>query len=192
MFKKVLAFFAAMSLVAAFAAVDVNKASDAELDGIKGIGPVTTKQITAERKKGEFKNWEDFITRVKGVGHKNAAKFSAEGLTVGGAAYTGAGAADAKVKAKADAKGAKADAKAEAKAEKKADKPVAERAKDAAVATKDAVKGAAVSTKDAVVSTAKDAKAAVTTRSDAKVQARADAKVVAAKPAASAPAAARK
>jgi competence protein ComEA len=180
MFKKVLAFFAAMSLVAAFAAVDVNKASDAELDGIKGIGPVTTKQITAERKKGEFKNWEDFITRVKGVGHKNAAKFSAEGLTVGGAAYTGAGAADAKVKAKADAKGAKAD------------KPVAERAKDAAVATKDAVKGAAVSTKDAVVSTAKDAKAAVTTRSDAKVEAKADAKVVAAKPAASAPAAARK
>jgi competence protein ComEA len=180
MFKKVLAFFAAMSLVAAFAAVDVNKASDAELDGIKGIGPVTTKQITAERKKGEFKNWEDFITRVKGVGHKNAAKFSAEGLTVGGAAYTGAGAADAKVKAKADAKGAKAD------------KPVAERAKDAAVATKDAVKGAAVSTKDAVVSTSKDAKAAVTTRSDAKVEAKADAKVGAAKPAASAPAAARK
>ena len=45
MFKKVLAFFAAMSLVAAFAAVDVNKASDAELDGIKGIGPWTAAVI---------------------------------------------------------------------------------------------------------------------------------------------------
>jgi competence protein ComEA len=118
MFKKLLAFFAAMSLVAAFAAVDVNKASEADLDGIKGIGPVTSKLILSERKKGDFKNWEDFVTRVKGVGDKNAAKFSAEGLTVGGAAYTGAGAA----KAKADAA--------------KPAKPVAEKAKPAASAAK--------------------------------------------------------
>lgn len=176
MFKKVLAFFAAMSLVAAFAAVDVNKATDAELDGIKGIGPVTTKLITSERKKGEFKNWEDFISRVKGVGDKSAAKFSAQGLTVNGTAYTGAGAADAKAKAKADTK---ADVKADSK---KADKPVAEKAKDAAVATKDAVKGAAVATKDAVKETAKDAKAAVTDKKEVKADAKADA----AKPAASA------
>jgi competence protein ComEA len=163
MFKKILAFFAAMSLVAAFAAVDVNKATEAELDGIKGIGPVTSKLITSERKKGEFKSWEDFVTRVKGVGDKSAAKFSAEGLTVGGAAYTGAGAADAKAKAKADAT-------------KKTDKPVTEKAKDAAVATKDAAKGAAVATKDAVKETAKDAKAAVTPKPDAKADAKAEAK----------------
>jgi competence protein ComEA len=181
MFKKVLAFFAAMSLVAAFAAVDVNKATDAELDGIKGIGPVKTKLITAERKKGEFKNWDDFITRVKGIGDKSAAKLSAEGLTVGGASYTGPGAADAKAKVKADDKAAKTD------------KPVTEKAKDAAVATKDAVKGAAVKTKDAVVDTAKDAKAAVVekkdevkAKSDAKKEAKAEAKADAAKPAASA------
>jgi len=155
MFKKVLAFFAAMSLVAAFAAVDVNKASEAELDGIKGIGPVTSKLIMSERKKGEFKNWEDFISRVKGVGEKSAAKFSADGLTVSGTAYTGAGAAEAKAKVKV-----KADAKADVKADKKADKPVTEKAKDAAVATKDAVKGAAVATKDAVKETAKDVKTA--------------------------------
>ena len=162
MFKKILAFFAAMSLVAAFAAVDVNKATEAELDGIKGIGPVTSKLITAERKKGEFKNWNDFVTRVKGVGDKNAAKFSAEGLTVGGAAFTGAGAAEAKTKVAADAK--------------KTDKPVIEKAKDAAVATGTAVKGAAVATKDAIKETAKDAKAAVTPKPDAKVDAKADAK----------------
>ena len=171
MFKKLLAFLAAMSLVAAFAAVDVNKASEAELDGIKGIGPVTSKLIISERKKGDFKNWDDFVTRVKGVGDKNAAKFSADGLTVSGTAYTGAGAADAKVKAKTDAA--------------KPGKPVTEKAKDAAVATKDAVKEAA-----------KDAKAAVTPKSDAKPDAKAaakadvkaDAKVKAdaAKPAASA------
>ena len=178
MFKKILAFFAAMSLMAAFAAVDVNKATEAELDAVKGIGPVTSKLITTERKKAEFKNWEDFIARVKGVGAKSAADFSAQGLTIGGAAYTGAGAADAKAKAKADTK---ADAK-----------PVAEKAKDAAVATKDAVKGAAVATKDAVKETAKDVKAAVTSKPDAStktvaVTAKTDAKVEAAKPAASAP-----
>ena len=143
MFKKILAFFAAMSLVAAFAAVDVNKATEAELDGIKGIGPVTSKLIMSERKKGEFKSWDDFVARVKGVGDKNAAKFSAEGLTISGAAYTGAGAADAKAKAKADT--------AKKTDKPMTDKPVTEKAKDAA-------KGAAVTTKE----TAKDAKAAVT------------------------------
>jgi len=149
MFKKLLAFFAAMSLVAAFAAVDVNKATEAELDGIKGIGPVTTKLIISERKKGEFKNWGDFVARVKGVGDKSAAKFSAEGLTVAGASYQGPSAAPAKAEAK------------------KADKPLTEKAKDAAIATKDAVKGAAISTKDAVKDTAKDVKAAVTPKTDA-------------------------
>lgn len=159
MFKKLLAFFAAMSIVAAFAAIDVNKATEAELDGIKGIGPVTTKLIVTERKKGEFKSWDDFVTRVKGVGDKNAAKFSAEGLTVGGASYQGPAAPAAK--AKADAK--------------KTDKPVTEKAKDAAVATKNvvkdaaigtknAVKGAAISTKDAAKEAAKDVKAAVTSK----------------------------
>lgn len=143
MFKKLLAFFAAMSLVAAFAAVDVNKATEAELDGIKGIGPATTKQIVSERKKGEFKNWDDFVTRVKGVGDKNAAKFSAEGLTVGGTSYQGPA-----VKAKADTK--------------KTDKPATEKAKDTAVTTKDAAKDAA-----------KDGKTAGTPKADAKVKAEA-------------------
>lgn len=164
MFKKVLAFFAAMSIVAAFAAVDVNKATEAELDGIKGIGPVTTRLIVSERKKGEFKNWDDFITRVKGVGDKSAAKFSAEGLTVGGESYKGASAAQAKADAKA----------------KKTAKPLGEKAKDAAVATKDAVKGAAIATKDAAKEVAKEVKTAVTAKTDSK------AKADAAKPAASA------
>lgn len=115
MFKKLLAFFAAMSLFAAFAAVDVNKASEAELDGIKGIGPATTRLIVTERKKAEFKSWDDFIARVKGVGEKSAAKFSAEGMTVGGAPYQGAASVakkDEKTAAKADAKTVKKDEKA--------------------------------------------------------------------------------
>jgi competence protein ComEA len=177
MFKKILAFVAAMYMAVSFAAVDVNKATAADLDGIKGIGPATSKQILAERKKAEFKNWEDFMARVKGVKEKRAAEFSAAGLTVGGAAYTGTSAAGAKAKTKADAK-----------ADKKADKTVTEKAKDAAVATKDAVKGAAVATKDAVKETAKDAKAAVTSKKETKTEVKAEA----AKPAASAASAAKK
>ncbi len=96
MFKKLLAFVAAMYMALSFAAVDVNKASAAELDGIKGIGPAISSKIMAERKKGNFKDWNDFITRVSGIGEKNAVAFSAGGLTVGGAAFAGAAAAPAK------------------------------------------------------------------------------------------------
>lgn len=113
MFKKLLAFLAAMSLFAAFAAVDVNKATVADLDGLKGIGPGISAKIVDERKKGDFKDWNDFIERVKGIGEKNAAKFSAEGMTIGGASFKGAAPAGKKdvkpAAAKADEK--KADAK---------------------------------------------------------------------------------
>ena len=87
MFKKLFAFVVMLYAAASFAAVDVNKATAAELDGIKGIGPAISARIVDERKKGNFKDWTDFIDRVKGVGEGNAVKFSAEGLTVGGAGF---------------------------------------------------------------------------------------------------------
>jgi competence protein ComEA len=130
MLKKILAILAMLYAAASFAAVDVNKATAADLDGIKGIGPAMSKRIIDERKKGEFKNWDDLISRVKGIGEGNAAKYSAEGLTVKGEEFKKAAAAkkeekkDAKAEAKADKKEAKADAKAEkkeAKAEVKAE-----------------------------------------------------------------------
>jgi competence protein ComEA len=136
MFKKLLAFFAAMTVAVAFAAVDVNKATPAELDGIKGIGPGISGKIVEERKKGNFKSWEDFIGRVKGIGEGNAAKFSAEGLTVGGAGYKGAAAAPAKKddKPAAPAAAAKADGKPAAAAPTAVAAPVKADAKPAAAA----------------------------------------------------------
>ena len=89
MFKKLLAFVATMYVAMAFAAVDVNTATSAELDSIKGIGPVKSALILSERKKAPFKDWNDFVTRVKGVGTNSAAKFSAEGMTVNGARALG-------------------------------------------------------------------------------------------------------
>ena len=95
MLKKILALVVMLYAAVCFAAVDVNKASAAELDSIKGIGPAISTKILDERKKGNFKDWNDFILRVKGVGEGNAAKFSTQGLTVDGAAFKGAAAAPA-------------------------------------------------------------------------------------------------
>ena len=87
MLKKLLFAVSAMIVTMgfAFADVDVNKADQAALDGVKGIGPAKSKAILAERSKnGNFKDWADFETRVKGIGDKNSAKLSAAGLTVNG------------------------------------------------------------------------------------------------------------
>jgi competence protein ComEA len=93
MLKKILAVLAMLFAVAAFAAVDVNKATVAELDSIKGIGPAISSRIIAERKKASFKDWNDFITRIKGVGEGSAAKFSTAGLTVNGTEFKSTAAA---------------------------------------------------------------------------------------------------
>lgn len=170
MLKKILVILAMMYAAVAFAAVDVNKATAAELDGIKGIGPGISSKIIEERKKGSFKDWNDFIERVKGVGEGNAAKFSAEGLTVGGSTYKGAPAAPTAPAAKpvaaapapvaapaAAAPAAKADPKAEAKAKKEAEKQAKADAKAQAKAKKDADKQAKADAKKAKKDAAADA-----------------------------------
>jgi competence protein ComEA len=109
MLKKLL--LAVATLIAtmgfAFAQVDVNKADQAALDSVKGIGPKTSKAILDERKKGgEFKDWADFEKRVKGVGGKSSEKMSEAGLTVNGQPKPKTSAVakdDKKDKSKADA-----------------------------------------------------------------------------------------
>ena len=147
MWKKFLAVLLMLCAAAAMAAVDVNKATEAQLDSVKGIGPVTSKLIMSERKKGEFKSWQDFIDRIKGIGDDRAAKLSAEGLTINGTSFKAttaskkedkAAAKEEKKDTKAAAKDEKKDAKVAAKDEKKDAK--AEGAKPAASAAKSAAK----------------------------------------------------
>ncbi len=115
MLKKLIAATLGLFVAVAFAAsVDANKASQAELEALKGVGPGIATKILDERKKGAFKDWADMVDRVKGVGEGSAAKLSAEGLTVNGAAFKPTAAAPAAKKD--EAKVAKAEMKADAKA----------------------------------------------------------------------------
>jgi competence protein ComEA len=104
MLKKILALVAMLYAAASFAAVDVNKATAAELDGIKGIGPGLSGKIIEERKHGAFKDWNDFIQRVRGVGEASAGKFSAEGMTVNGRGFRASAAAPTQAAASAPKK----------------------------------------------------------------------------------------
>ena len=210
MLKKLLAIVAMLFAMSAFAAVDVNKASLAELDAVKGIGPALSTKIVDERKKGNFKDWNDLITRVSGVGEKSAANLSAAGLTVGTTSFAGAPAA-APAAMKKDDKAAPATAAPAAPAakmeEKKADAktaapvaaaaPMAKEEKPDAKAQAKADKAAAKKAKaDEKAKAADEAKAkkdaAKTSKSDKPVAKDAakddkkDTKADAAKPAASA------
>lgn len=87
MIKKLIAISLSLFAAVSFAAVDVNKATPADLDSIKGIGPSTSTKMLDERKSAPFKDWADLIQRVPGIGDKRAAKLSTEGLTVNGEAF---------------------------------------------------------------------------------------------------------
>jgi competence protein ComEA len=91
--------------------IDLNKATEVELDALKGVGPVLTKAVMDERKKAPFKNWEDATNRVKGLGPQKASSLSEQGVRVQGSAYT-VKVAETKPPANKDASADKAAAKA--------------------------------------------------------------------------------
>lgn len=94
MWKKLLLCLLAAFSAAAMAAVEVNTATAADLDSVKGIGPGTSTKILEARKSAKFKDWADLITRVGGIGDVRAAKLSEEGLRVNGAAFAAPKAAE--------------------------------------------------------------------------------------------------
>ena len=63
---------------AAMAAVDLNGATQAELESVKGIGPSKAKAIIAHRdKNGPFKSVDD-LAKVKGFGKASVNKIKGE------------------------------------------------------------------------------------------------------------------
>jgi competence protein ComEA len=77
-----------LTLTWAVQPIDLNKATEIELDGLNGVGPTLTQAIMNERQKALFKDWGDVTTRVKGIGQQKASKLSDQGVRVQGKAFT--------------------------------------------------------------------------------------------------------
>jgi competence protein ComEA len=75
---------AVSSLGAAIASpINVNTATQSELESIKGIGPSKAKTIIAERLDGgHFQDANDLQKRVRGIGMKSVEKMVDNGLTI--------------------------------------------------------------------------------------------------------------
>ena len=65
-------------------ALDINQATEAELDSLRGLGPAFTRRVLAARSQQPFKDWPDLMRRVSGMGPRVARKLSEQGLTVQG------------------------------------------------------------------------------------------------------------
>lgn len=63
--------------------INVNTATQSELESIKGIGPAKAKTIIAERSDGgHFQDANDLQKRVRGIGMKSVEKMVDNGLTI--------------------------------------------------------------------------------------------------------------
>ena len=63
--------------------INVNTATQTELESIKGIGPAKAKTIIAERLDGgHFQDANDLQKRVRGIGMKSVEKMVDNGLTI--------------------------------------------------------------------------------------------------------------
>ena len=67
--------------------LDINTASQAQLEQLDGIGPGLAERILSARAKAPFSDWSDLRRRVSGIGPKLARKLSDQGLRVEGLAF---------------------------------------------------------------------------------------------------------
>lgn len=85
--RRALVAVAASLLAAAAAAQDVNTASQAELERVRGIGVALSERLLEERAQRPFRDWADLMARVPGIKPARAARLSAAGLRVGERSY---------------------------------------------------------------------------------------------------------
>jgi competence protein ComEA len=84
-------WLASLGLTAWFAVhaqtLDIASAREMDLDGLRGLGPATTRLILQERERAPFSSWDDLRRRVPGIGRKKAQELSRQGLRVQGRTY---------------------------------------------------------------------------------------------------------
>jgi len=74
---------AALPFTSTAAPINVNTATQTELESIKGIGPAKAKTIIAERLDGgHFQDANDLQKRVRGIGMRSVEKMVDNGLTI--------------------------------------------------------------------------------------------------------------
>lgn len=71
----------------AHAELEINQASEAQLDSLLHVGPALSQKILSQRQQSPFADWPDLIRRVPGIGLRRARQLSHQGLTVQGQAY---------------------------------------------------------------------------------------------------------
>jgi comEA protein len=90
----VLSVAALLASTIVLAAVDINTASESQLESLPGIGPGKAKAIIAERQaNGPFKSVDDLV-RVKGIGDKTIAQLRAQASVGAPATGTASGGRD--------------------------------------------------------------------------------------------------
>ena len=95
------------------APVNVNTASQSELESIRGIGPSKAKAIIAERDKGgAFYDSYDLHSRVRGIGERSVGKLMENGLKIEGQS----GYREVKSNARAESRSSRKSTKNQAKA----------------------------------------------------------------------------
>lgn len=70
--------------------LDIAQAREIDLDGLRGLGPATTRLILQQRERQPFRDWKDLMQRTPGIGPKKAAQLSEQGLRVQGQPYPAA------------------------------------------------------------------------------------------------------
>jgi competence protein ComEA len=68
-------------------ALELNVATEAELDSLKGMGPALNRRVREARTERAFRDWSDLQQRVSGIGAHKARAFSQQGLTVQGQSF---------------------------------------------------------------------------------------------------------
>lgn len=66
--------------------IDLNTATRARLESLKGVGPALSAALVAARAQRPFQDWDDVVDRVPGIGPASARRLAAAGARVDPAA----------------------------------------------------------------------------------------------------------
>lgn len=69
--------------------LELNKATQAQLESLQGVGPELAERLLKAREVKAFESWADLRRRVSGIGPKLAKTLSGQGLRVQGQAFEG-------------------------------------------------------------------------------------------------------